>query len=253
MIFALNIFAFIFIGLQIRPLLGDLEAPVRDRYFLIAAAVLATVIVVRIAWHMSFNAAVRWRHRRFGFQPPRPMMRPTVGSGLLIAWSGMRGIVTLAAALALPEGFPLRNLIVLTAFSVVLGTLLIQGLTLKPLLRMLDLKDGDPVGHEVKAARDGVLQAVLAELPKGRSGAIDLVRKDLKVRLSTPTRAAGDSTNFGADHASAYRVAVAAGRKALLAMRDSGTIGDDAFHMLEHELDWMDISDPLRREVSAEG
>ena len=61
------------------------------------------------------------------------MLRPTVGSGLVISWAGMRGIVSLAAALALPSGFPYRNLIVLTAFSVVLGTLIIQGLTLKPL------------------------------------------------------------------------------------------------------------------------
>ena len=49
------------------------------------------------------------------------MLRPTVGSGLVISWAGMRGIVTLAAALALPDGFPGRDLIVLTAFSVVLG------------------------------------------------------------------------------------------------------------------------------------
>ena len=62
------------------------------------------------------------------------MLRPTVGSGLIISWSGMRGIVSLAAAMALPPAFPYRDLIVLTAFAVVLGTLVIQGLTLKPLL-----------------------------------------------------------------------------------------------------------------------
>ena len=96
---------------------------------------------------MSFNAVIRWRDRRHGFHPPRPMLRPTVGSGLVISWAGMRGIVTLAAALALPEGFPARDLIVLTAFLVVLGTLLIQGLTLKALLRALNLHDGDPVAR----------------------------------------------------------------------------------------------------------
>ena len=75
-------------------------------------AVLATVMLVRFAWHMSFNAVVRWRHRRYGFHPPRPMLRPSVGSGLLISWAGMRGIVTLAAAMALPTAFPQRGLIV---------------------------------------------------------------------------------------------------------------------------------------------
>ena len=139
-VFALNILAFIFIGLQIRPILDSLEPADRGRYLAVAGAVLVTVIVVRLAWHMSFNAVIRWRDRRFGFNPPRPMLRPTVGSGLVISWAGMRGIVSLAAALALPSAFPYRDLIVLTAFSVVLGTLIIQGLTLKPLLRALDLQ-----------------------------------------------------------------------------------------------------------------
>ena len=103
-VFALNILAFIFIGLQIRPILESLEAADRGRYFAVAGAVLLTVIVVRLAWHMTFNAVVRWRDRRFGFHPPRPMLRPTVGSGLIISWSGMRGIVSLAAAMALPSG-----------------------------------------------------------------------------------------------------------------------------------------------------
>src|SRR5205085_8941021 len=76
-IFAVNIFAFIFIGLQIRPILVHLPASERLQYLLVAAAVLATVVFVRIAWHMSFNAVMRWRDSRFGFHPPRPLLRPT--------------------------------------------------------------------------------------------------------------------------------------------------------------------------------
>ena len=86
-VFVLNVLAFVFIGLQIRPILASLEPAARGRYFAVAAAVLVTVIVVRIAWHMSFNALVRWRERVVGFRPPRPMLRPTVGSGLIISWS----------------------------------------------------------------------------------------------------------------------------------------------------------------------
>ena len=137
-VFALNIFAFIFIGLQIRPIIVELAPPAREQYLLVAGAVLATVIAVRIVWHMLFNAVIRWLTAH-GFNPPRPMLQPTVGSGMVISWAGMRGIVTLAAALALPDGFPSRDLILLTAFLVVLGTLLIQGLTLKALLRALNL------------------------------------------------------------------------------------------------------------------
>src|SRR6185295_19595782 len=68
-VFLLNVLAFVFIGLQIRPILDSLEPATRGRYFAVAAAVVVTVIVVRIAWHMSFNAVVRWRDRRFGFHP----------------------------------------------------------------------------------------------------------------------------------------------------------------------------------------
>jgi CPA1 family monovalent cation:H+ antiporter len=245
-IFALNIFAFIFIGLQMRPIVEGLSFPVRQQYLLIAAAVLATVIVVRIAWHMSFNAAMRWHDRRFGFHPPRPMMRPTVASGLVISWAGMRGIVTLAAALALPADFPMRGLIVLTAFSVVLGTLLIQGLTLKLLLRAFKLRDGDPVANEVRAARNRALQAALAELPNDPSAAVGLVRENLRIQLGTADRGDDPSGPFSFEYARAYRSALQSARRTVLAMRDSGEIGDDAFHTLENDLDWMEASDPLR-------
>ena len=183
-VFALNILAFIFIGLQIRPILESLEAADRGRYFAVAGAVLLTVIVVRLAWHMSFNTVIRWRHRRLGFHPPRPMLRPTVGSGLIISWAGMRGIVSLAAAMALPSAFPYRDLIVLTAFSVVLGTLVIQGLTLKPLLRALDLHDDDPVGRELSAARERALRAGLASFEHDRSPVADAVRQEFSARLA---------------------------------------------------------------------
>ena len=95
-VFMLNILAFIFIGLQIRPILESLEARDRGRYVVVAGAVLLTAMVVRLAWHMSFNTVVRSRHRRRGFHPPRPMLRPTIGSGLIILWAGMRGILSLS-------------------------------------------------------------------------------------------------------------------------------------------------------------
>jgi CPA1 family monovalent cation:H+ antiporter len=163
-VFTLNILAFIFIGLQIRPILGNLAREELIRYVGVAGAVLVTVIAVRIAWHMSFNAVLRWRDRHYGFKPPRPMLRPTVGSGFVISWAGMRGIVTLAAAMALPADFPQRDLVVFAAFGVSLGTLVIQGLTLKPLLRALRLNDDDPVGREVGEGRERAYRAGLASL-----------------------------------------------------------------------------------------
>jgi CPA1 family monovalent cation:H+ antiporter len=242
-VFMLNILAFIFIGLQIRPILDGLDRPDRGRLFAVAAAVLVTVIVVRLAWHMSFNALIRWRDRRLGFNPPRPMLRPTVGSGLVISWAGMRGIVSLAAALALPSGFPYRNLIVLTAFSVVLGTLVIQGLTLKPLLRALNLSDDDPVGREVNAARDRAIRAGLASVGADRSPAAEAVRQEFAAHLATNRGEANAGETQRSVHSGIHRAAVRAAREAVLQMRSNDEIGDDAFHRMEEELDWIEMSD----------
>ena len=241
-VFALNILAFIFIGLQIRPILESLEAADRGRYVAVAGAVLLTVILVRLAWHMSFNAVVRWRHGRLGFHPPRPMLRPTVGSGLIISWAGMRGIVSLAAAMALPPAFPYRDLIVLTAFCVVLGTLAIQGLTLKPLLRALDLRDDDPGGRELTAARERALRAGLASFAGDSSPVAGVVRQELAARLANE-RADGHAGGAARSAQSElYRGAVHAARQAVLAMRANDEIGDDAFHRMEEELDWLEMT-----------
>jgi monovalent cation/hydrogen antiporter len=241
-VFALNILAFIFIGLQLRPILESLDAADLGPYFAVAGAVLLTVIVVRPVWHMSFNAVVRWRDARFGFRPPRPMLRPTVGSGLVISWSGMRGIVSLAAAMALPPAFPYRGLILLTAFSVVLGTLMIQGLTLKPLLRRLALRDDDPVGHEVDLARERALRAGLARLDGDDSPLAAAVREEFTAHLGRNGIEAMTGDGTGSPHKELHLGALRAAREAVLAMRASDEIGDDAFHVVEEELDRLEVA-----------
>ena len=234
-VFALNVLAFIFIGLQIRPILANLDALERDRYFIVAGAVLVTVIVVRAAWHMPINAVVRWRHRQVGFNPPRPMLRPTVGSGILISWAGMRGIVTLAAALALPTRFPYRDLVVLTAFFVVLGTLVIHGLTLKPLLRWLNLPKDDPVNRETQLARERALAAGLAKLSGDESPTANAVRHQLKAVLAS--EANPGAARVAEQTAGLHRRVMSAARQAVLDMRATDEIGDDAFHAVEEQLD----------------
>jgi monovalent cation/hydrogen antiporter len=150
----------------------------------------------------------------------------------------MRGIVTLAAALALPGDFPYRDLIVLTAFSVVLGTLVIQGLTLKLLMRALHLRDGDPVGDEVATARERALRAALESFAGEQSPVAELLRKELKASLAVQ-----DGNTAGAawrgSHSEIRRKALHA---AVLAMRSSEAIGDDAFHRMEEELDWLEMA-----------
>ena len=170
------------------------------------------------------------------------MLRPTVGSGLVISWAGMRGIVTLAAALALPAAFPFRDLIVLTAFAVVLGTLALQGLTIGPLLRALDLQDDDPVGHEVGAARERALSAGLAEFERDQSLVAEAVRQEFIAHLGAvdANPEEGEARRFA--HGDLHRRALLAARRTVLAMRASDEIGDDAFHMMEEELDWIEMA-----------
>src|SRR5436309_7823340 len=242
-VFMLTVLAFIFIGLQIRPRLESLEPAARGRYFAIAVAVLLTVIVVRIAWHMSFNAVIRWRERRLGFHPPRPMLRPTVGSGLIISWAGMRGIVSLAAAMALPAVFPFRDLIVLTAFSVVLGTLALQGLTLGPLLRALDLRDDDPVGHEVGAARERALRAGLAKFEDDRSPIAEAIRQEFIAHLGSADANPAEGKARRSVHSDIHRRALQAARQEVHAMRANDEIGDDAFQQMAEELDRSEMAD----------
>ena len=152
----------------------------------------------------------------------------------------MRGIVSLAAAMALPPAFPYRDLIVLTAFSVVLGTLVIQGLTLKPLLRALDLDDDDPIGRELSAARERALRAGLATFEHDRSPVADAIREAFTMRLAPGHREGGDARRSAT--AEIHRAALQAARQAVLAMRANDEIGDDAFHLVEEDLDWLEMA-----------
>src|SRR5258705_6154089 len=145
-----------------------------------------------------------------------------MGSGLVTSWGGMRGIVSLAAAMALPMAFPFRDLIVLTAFSVVLGTLVLQGLTLKPLLRALDLHDDDPVGRELIAARQRALRAGLETFEHEQSPDAHAMRQELTMRLAPGGSEGGISTK--SPNAGMRRTALQAARKAVLAMRANNEI-----------------------------
>ena len=236
----LNVLAFTLIGLQIRPILEALSYRERQEYLGAALIILATVIGVRIAWVMTYNSLVRLKNHLFGLRVARPSMAPpTSRGGLLIAWCGMRGMVTLAAALALPAHFPYRDFILLTAFAVVLGTLVIQGMTLKPLLKLLRLPDDDPVRKELKLARAMALKAALAELDGDDSEAAQALRREYDAALHQTKKGADarDST----ENALRRRV-VEVSRQAIVDLRRKSEIGDDAYRVLEEEFDWLELS-----------
>jgi CPA1 family monovalent cation:H+ antiporter len=240
-VFVLNVLAFVLIGMQVGPIFERLDPWQRLHYGLFALAVLATVIIVRIVWAMAYNTVIRARIARHGFHPPRPMLRPSVGSGLVVSWTGMRGIVTLAAAFALPEGFPHRDLILLTAFCVVLGTMVIQGLTLRPLIERLNFDEEDPVAREVAQARVAAYRAALTTLDGDSSDEAKLLRKELS-RLLVQAEGSQDGMSFEGPLDSLRLRGIAVARRTTYELRISGEIGDDAYHVLEEEFDWAEMS-----------
>jgi len=236
----LNVLAFTLIGLQLRPILEGLSPHERIDYLGAAGVILATVIVVRLAWVMTYNSAVRLKNHWFGLHVARSSMAaPTSRGGLMVAWCGMRGMVTLAAALALPAGFPYRDFILLAAFAVVLGTLVIQGLTLRPLMALLRLPDDDPVRKELKLARAKALKAALAELEGDESQAAEALRREYGDALSQTRK--GADARASTENALRRKV-VAVSRAAISDLRQRGEIGDDAYRALEEEFDWLELS-----------
>lgn len=241
-VFVLQIFAFILVGMQLQPIFGHLDAATIMRYGVVALAVLVTVIAVRLVWVFLEHRVAGYAGKPAG---SANALQPDVsshGDGLIIAWCGMRGIVTLAAAYALPADFPYRDLILICAFAVVVGTLVIQGLTLPLLLRHLALKDDHPIEREFRQARSSALETGLGSIAEARSEAADMVRAEYSEML----RQSLDQPTFDTEQNRLRRVALAAARRSALEMRRSGQIGDDAFHRLEEELDWLELGAAAR-------
>jgi CPA1 family monovalent cation:H+ antiporter len=241
-VFVLNVLAFILVGLQLKPILGRLGGGEMATYLWTAVAACVTVILVRIVWVMGTEVVSRWVHRQAGGSGERC---GSPRAAAVVAWCGMRGTVTLAAALALPGGgagaFPYRDLILFTAFCVVVGTLILQGLTLRPLMHWLRLEHDDSVEREVRLARVETARAALAALDREDSAGevTTLLRRRYQSRLA---EAQGPSEHDGPAPGALTQRTVAAERRRLSALRNDGTIGDDAFHRVEEELDWAELN-----------
>ncbi|HVY82832.1 MAG TPA: cation:proton antiporter, partial [Steroidobacteraceae bacterium] len=239
-VFVMNVLAFVLIGLQLRGIAQRIQDGEWRIFLLAAGAVCLTAILVRIIWVMCSGLFLRWKVRHFGIK--NPLMKPSLRGAMLISWSGMRGIVTLAAALALPGGFPHRDLIVFCAFCVVLATLVVQGATLGPLMRRLGLRDDGSVERELSIAREETAKAALAALDGGEPRtAAEILRREYQARIR-PDTCAPEAL------AALQQRAVAAQRRALLDLRAREVIGDDAFHAAEEEIDLLELTaDPRVR------
>jgi NhaP-type Na+/H+ or K+/H+ antiporter len=234
-VFALNVFAFLLMGLQGRSIIARMEPAHLTDSLTFAAAVVLAVIIVRLAIVIGFNRLSAWwqtsRHR------PEPV---SWQQSVLEGWSGMRGFVTLATAVALPAAFPQRDLAVLTAFSVVLATLVLQGLTLAPLIRLLKLDGGNDLEQEVVNARSLLIDAALTALENQSGEEAESLRFNYLLQKEAMD---GSSGAYSLTRQRELGLnAVAAQRDALERMRGDDTIGPDSYLLLQEELDWNELT-----------
>jgi Na+/H+ antiporter len=244
LVFLLNGLAFILIGLQLPFILAGIAQQPTVMLAVAALAVVGTVILVRIVWIFGSSwltcvIAPGWRRR----DPPLPWPQLTV-----LAWSGMRGIVSLAVALALPNAiasgapFPERDLVLFLAFSVILGTLVLQGLTLPGLVQALGISGGEGSEEERIEARRFALEAALTRIDElGERG--DLPADGLahlRQRYEHSLRVLDDRDLEVGDPATHRRMQlelIEAERGVLLDMRRHGAISEEVFRDLERALD----------------
>ena len=247
LVYLANAVLFILVGLQLQPILAELDGTAVVVLVGQGVLVSAVVIGVRLGWAFSIPYLIRAIDRR----PSQVMRRAGARERLVVGWSGMRGAVSLAAALALPLDFPLRNLILFLTFAVILATLVVQGLTLPTLIRHLRVQGDDAEEREELRARLAAANAALERLDElaGEDwtrddtverlhGLYDFRRRRLKVR-------AGKIEDDGAeDRSLAYqrlvRELLQAQRRAIVQLRNQGVISNDVMHRIERELDLED-------------
>jgi CPA1 family monovalent cation:H+ antiporter len=232
------------IGLQLPAILDGLSATPPDELLRYAVLISLTVIVARFVWVFPATYLPRFLSRKLRERDPYPPARAVV----IVSWAGMRGVVSLAAALALTPDFPQRPLILYLTFCVIVATLVGQGLTLPWLVRALRVTaTGDGLEAEESHARQVAVDAGLRRLEELREEypthlpLIDQVREDLEHELTHV--APGENVTLdeaqqeALDHR-AIRVAVlVVQREAVIQLRDDGVINDETLRRIELELD----------------
>ena len=249
--FVLESLVFILIGLSLRGVLARLGGTWDSIISLLpaVAAIVGAVVVSRFIWMIAATyiprALIPALRRR---DPYPPLAVPIV-----LSWAGMRGVVSLAIALSLPQGFPGRDFILATTFAVILVTVLVQGVTLGPLIRLLKLGEFKLKQSETMAEHEARARVAQAQLDavnnesEGHDGAHRHPRlvEQYAYRARASARFSTAPDRYGADRAEHFRVvlaAIAAGRAELLRLHETNEVHDTVLHALEEELDLEEMS-----------
>ena len=244
--FLMNCVAFILIGLQLNGIVAGIRSVPKEQLGWLALAVCLTAVATRFLWVFPATYLPRLVNPALRAHDPYPSWRPVT----IVSWCGMRGIVSLAAALALPlalpDGapFPNRNLVIFLAFTVIFFTLVVQGLTLAPLIKMLGQgTDWSPVEEE-HLAREAMARAGLIEVERfSREESVppdirDPVRLEYEIRMKSaePRQLA---FSFADNLALRLRRAVVrAERRELIRLWREEVIGAEVLQSLQRELDF---------------
>ncbi|MGI8449613.1 MAG: Na+/H+ antiporter [Streptosporangiaceae bacterium] len=250
--FVLESVAFALIGLQLRPVIQALGSRNPGRLAGEVAIVLGAVILARIVWVFPAIYLPRWLVPRIRKQDPAPSWR----AAFVLSWAGLRGVISLAAAAALSTGVPQRKLLVFLTFTTVLGTLLVQGLTLPWLIRWLGVRagPGEEQADAVAAARAqeaaseaGLrrLDEVAAEDPAGAPAeVVDRLRRLAGYRQAGAWERLPDSQPGGEGEtapSAAFRrlrrEMTTAERAEFIRQRDERQIDDEVLDEVLHHLD----------------
>ena len=244
-VFVLESLVFILIGLSLRGVLQRLgDGPASIGLLPAIGAIVAAVILSRFAWIFPATYVARWLSPAVRRRDPYP----PVAIPIVMSWAGMRGVVSLAAALALPQDFPGRDFLLATTFAVILVTVLVQGATLGPLIRALRV-GGFTIGQSSTLpeaqARSRMAKAQLAAVERESQAGDGTHRHPRLVeQYGYRARAAakfseadGELEPHRVEHFRVVLAAVDAGRAEILRLHRAGEIHDSVLHTLEHELD----------------
>jgi CPA1 family monovalent cation:H+ antiporter len=243
-VFGLNALIFLLLGIQFGELLEAVPLRTMGTVGKTGALIAVIAILVRIVWVPLSAALPRWLSRELRARDPMPPARAIA----LISWTSMRGIVSLASALALPlltnagTPFPYRAEIILITMMVIVATLVIQGLTLAPVIRWLKFP-AETVHHEEEQhARREATRRALERLDDISVEAWvrpeDLAEVGEQLRRRFQTGAPADGIGSTLESRRRLRLeALRAERRALIGLRNEGAISDEVLHHLERELD----------------